>query len=125
MWEGKRLIRSTEVSIILGVSVRQLQDWRAAGMGPPFYQYNARVIAYDENEVKAWQAEQHRLASKPNGGGRPPQGVKEVNAAAALSRMSEERGDELRRPGPAAVGVPDVRAKTRKKKKRKDRTLRA
>lgn len=56
--EGGRLLKPKDVAIRLGVEVKTLANWRAAGIGPrPFIMISAKAVRYPEDAVAAFLAE--------------------------------------------------------------------
>lgn len=51
-------MREHEVSALLSIPVRTLQDWRLKRLGPPSYKLG-RAVRYRRGEVLAW-ADSHR-----------------------------------------------------------------
>lgn len=52
----RTLLSQQEVADHLGVTIRTLQRWRAAGMAPPHYQVGPRRLGYDRRDVVSWIA---------------------------------------------------------------------
>lgn len=51
------LLKTTDVSRWLGVSIAWLEIGRSKGFGPPFTRLGERCIRYQRGDVKAWLAE--------------------------------------------------------------------
>ncbi len=48
------LISEFEVSKILGIKQRTLQQWRATGRGPSFVRLPPRIVRYRISEIDSW-----------------------------------------------------------------------
>lgn len=49
-----RLINEQEAALLLGYSVRALQNWRVRGGGPAFVKVSARSIRYRRRDLLNW-----------------------------------------------------------------------
>ena len=61
------LLTTTEVAAQLRVTVRSLQRWRTAGLGPWFVRLGPRKIAYAGAELRKWldtRSHQSRAAER-------------------------------------------------------------
>lgn len=49
-----QMIDETQVSEIMGLSLRTIQTWRLNKMGPPYIHISSNTIRYLLNDVKHW-----------------------------------------------------------------------
>lgn len=68
--EGNRAGRTTDellsqrqVAMLLGVSGRTIEGWRARGTGPPFLRLSARAVRYRSSDIEQW-LDQRRVADE-------------------------------------------------------------
>jgi predicted DNA-binding transcriptional regulator AlpA len=63
----RRMLRTPEAAQYLGLSESQLEKWRQTRSGPPFARFG-RAIAYDQQDLDRWIADQKVNAFGSNGG---------------------------------------------------------
>lgn len=59
---ASRMLRTPEAAQYLGLSESQLEKWRQTRSGPPFARFG-RAIAYDQQDLDRWIADQKVRAS--------------------------------------------------------------
>jgi hypothetical protein len=61
---GRRYVNTWRVSSILGVSVRTLSRWDAAGIGPPKIKVGKKVL-FDLHRLSEWLTSRETVTSEP------------------------------------------------------------
>ena len=56
----ENLLSESEVSKILGVKPRTLQQWRLLGKGPKYIRLSERMIRYSESDIRNWLDRQQK-----------------------------------------------------------------
>lgn len=51
-----KLLTTREAAELLGVHPGTLENWRAAGEGPPWLRLRARLVRYSEKALEQWAA---------------------------------------------------------------------
>jgi predicted DNA-binding transcriptional regulator AlpA len=59
---GPKLMKTSDVAELLGLSPEVLFEWRQKGEGPPYLHITARTLRYDRDDVIAW-ARSHRVSA--------------------------------------------------------------
>ncbi|MDA5193883.1 helix-turn-helix transcriptional regulator [Govanella unica] len=49
-----RLLNEKEAAILLGFTIRALQNWRVRGGGPRFVKVSARSVRYRPDDLQQW-----------------------------------------------------------------------
>jgi predicted DNA-binding transcriptional regulator AlpA len=51
------LLSETEAALILGITVRTLQGWRARGIGPTHLRVAPKIVRYRTEDIVEWMKE--------------------------------------------------------------------
>ena len=71
-----RLLSQKQAAELLGLSVRTLERYRRAGIGPTFCRIGSRMVRYREQDLQAWTESSLRSSTSENArlGVRQPSG---------------------------------------------------
>jgi predicted DNA-binding transcriptional regulator AlpA len=50
----KRLLTSTELAEVFGLTHQTLRTWRLNGTGPPYFKVGDKAVRYDQEKVREW-----------------------------------------------------------------------
>jgi predicted DNA-binding transcriptional regulator AlpA len=62
-----KLLSTSDLAELLGLSISKINKWRLASDGPPYIKLGARC-AYDPADVAAWLASNKRRTTAESGG---------------------------------------------------------
>jgi excisionase family DNA binding protein len=61
----KRILRTAEAAVYLGLSVSMIEKMRLRGGGPSFVRLGSRAVWYDISALDAWLEEQRVPSTNP------------------------------------------------------------
>jgi predicted DNA-binding transcriptional regulator AlpA len=98
----RRILRTPEAAIYLGLSVTTLEKWRCTGDGPPFVRIGRRALGYDREALDRFVAERSRTNTSDSGS-TPDQTtqLKITSAARAADQAKASRSAPSPRPSRA------------------------